>query len=94
MVCVEAALGGQRKPLAALDAKRTYHCDEADAQFANQFLALTGGKLAAMATARRGEFADLLAALAGHPRVTFGKSTAVTIEREVTPPALENKPPT
>ncbi len=89
MVCVEAAVGGQRKPLAALDAKRTYHVDEADSRFAEKFLACTGGKLAAMATLRRVEFVELLAALAGHPRVTFGKATAATIHRETAKPMLE-----
>jgi superfamily II DNA or RNA helicase len=90
MVCVEAAVaGGPRKPLAALDAGKIYRCDEADMRLAEKFLALTGGKLAAMATLRRAEFLDLLAAMGRHPRVTFGRSTRVTVEEDARRPTLE-----
>jgi len=89
MVCVEATVGGQRKSLGALDAKRTYQCDEADVRFGQKFLAFTAGKMAGMATLRRGEFGELLGALAGHPRVTFGKATPVVVQEDVAPPVLE-----
>lgn len=80
MVVVEAALGAARKPLGALDASRKYLCDEADLRFVEKFIATTAGKLAAMATLKREEFAALLATLAEHPRVSFGKAQSVCVK--------------
>ena len=92
MVYVEAAVAGGRKPLGALDPKKTYQGEAADVRFADTFWRLAGGKLAGMLTVRRGEFAELLAVLGefgGHPRVSFGKATKVVIQGEVSRPKLE-----
>ncbi len=88
MVVVEAALGATRKPLGALDASRKYHCDEADFRFAEKFMSLTAGKLAAMATLKREEFAALLTVLSEHPRVTFGKAQPVSVKGQGIPLTL------
>ena len=88
MVVVEAALGGQRKPLGTLNAAARYCCDEADVRLGEMLMALAGGRLAAMATLGRGEFAALLAVLAGHARVSFGKATAVRVEGQGITPLL------
>ncbi len=80
MVVVEAVLGPVRKPLGALNAAGRYCCDAEDVRLGEKFMALAGGKLATMATLSRGEFAGLLTALAGHPRVSFGKATNVKVE--------------
>lgn len=88
MVVVEAALGATRKPLGALDASRKYQCDEADFRFVEKFTALAGGRLAAMATLKREEFAALLVVMPGHPRVSLGKTQPVRVEGQGTPHTL------
>ncbi len=88
MVVVEAAFGSQRRPLATLNVAARYRTDEADVRLGEKFMALAGGRLAAMATLSRAEFAELLGVLAGHPRVSFGKATVATVEGQGTAPVL------
>jgi superfamily II DNA or RNA helicase len=94
MVVVEAALGSARKPLGALNPAQHYRCDPADLQFTAAFLRQTGGKSASMATLNRAEFLNLLGALPGHPRITFGKKQNVRVAGQGSSPSLrvERKP--
>ena len=88
MLVVEAQLGEQRKPFGTLDVKRTYHVDSADAALAPRLLAAMGGKPLAMLTLRRSEFTEFLRVVIGHPRLTFGKSTAVCVKDDGFRPPL------
>ena len=78
-VGIEAICGGRRVLLSAVDARRKYRASETDRRLAEQFAAANGGALPGMLMLPRVVFAALLGALAGHPRVTFGKTTRVTI---------------
>ena len=76
VMCVVEAQG---RPFSTLDAQRTYRVDAADAALGPRLLAAMGKPLA-MLTLRRSEFAELLRVLVGHPRVTFGRATAVQVK--------------
>ena len=78
-VGVEAICGGRRVLLSAVDARRKYRASETDRRLVEQFASANGGALPGMLMLPRVVFAALLGALAGHPRVTFGKTTRVTI---------------
>ena len=78
-VGVEAICGGRRTLLSAIDARRKYRASEMDRRLVEQFAAANGGALPGMLMLPRVVFAALLGALAGHPRVTFGKTTPVRI---------------
>ena len=88
MLVVEAELGGKRAPFGTLDPKRVYRVDPVDASLGAKLLAAMGGKPLAMLTLRRTEFAEALRAMLGHPRVTFGKSTAVLVKVASEQPTL------
>ena len=79
MVVVEAQLATQRRPFATLDSTKQYCVDPADAALGPRLIAAMGRPLA-MLTLRRTEFAEILRVLVRHPRVTFGKATAVSIK--------------
>ena len=89
MLVIEAQLGTKRAPFGTLNAKATYRVDAADFALGTKLLAAMGGKPSAMLTLRRAEFAEALRALVRHPRVTFGKATAVTIRDDGPQPVLE-----
>ena len=78
-VGVEAISGGRRVLLSAVDPQRKYRASEMDRRLVEQFAAANGGALPGMLLLPRAVFVALLGALAGHPRVTFGKSTPITI---------------
>ena len=80
MLFIEAELGGQRKPFATLNVQRNYRVDAADFALAPKLLTAMGGKPLAMLTLRRSEFTEFLRGAVGHPRITFGRATAVTVE--------------
>ena len=80
MVVLEIETAGQRKPLGGLDASKRYRASETDVRLVTRLRAFADGKLPAMAMLAQAQFAELLGALAGHQRVTFGKTQPVRIE--------------
>jgi len=84
MIVCEIETAGQRKPLGALDKSQRFRASEADVRLAMHLRTIADGKLPAMAMLTRAQFAALLGALEGHPRVTFGKSQPAQIEGQGT----------
>ena len=80
MVVCEVEIGGTRKPLGALDRTQRFRASEADVRLVTQLRAFADGKLPAMAMLSREQFAVLLGAIDGNPRVTFGKTQPADIE--------------
>ena len=80
MAVCEVEISGERKPLGALDKTKRYRTSEDDVRLATQFRAFADGKLPAMVMLTRGQFTELLDALAGNSRVTFGKTQHARIE--------------
>jgi superfamily II DNA or RNA helicase len=80
MVVCEVETGGARKPLGALDKAKRFRASEADVRLTAQLRRFADGKLPAMAMLTREQCGELLGALSGHPRVTFGKTQPVRIE--------------
>lgn len=80
MVVCEIETGGTRKPIAALDPAKRLRVSELDLRLVTRLRELAGGKLPAMAMLSREQFAELLDALTGHPRVTLGRTEPVKIE--------------
>ncbi|HEX8312181.1 MAG TPA: DEAD/DEAH box helicase, partial [Chthoniobacteraceae bacterium] len=82
---VEGAVNGRRVLLSALDKARQYRCDAHDLALVETLRAQLGGELPGMALLPREVFLGILPALTGHPRVTFGKSTAVNVSPDGIP---------
>jgi superfamily II DNA or RNA helicase len=74
MLVTEVELAGKRVMATALQPHDTYSCDTFDLSAVDAL-----PQLVPMQMLTREEFLRLLAALPGHPRVTFGKSTRVAI---------------
>lgn len=87
-VMVEAEAGKQRRPFGSLPPQDSWRCDVPDQRFLNCFLTLTGGVPATAVTLTRSQFGTLLSALAGHPRITFGRSHNADIGEEGLRPVL------
>ncbi len=84
----EVAVAGKRALLSALDRTRDYRCAPDDVEAVGKLREMAGGELPGMAMLTRVQFVDFLGALAGHPRVTFGKTTAVKVEATGVQPRL------
>lgn len=81
-VGVEAQLPGRRVLLHALNPAKTFRCDVADLRLIEALRSLHGGSLAGagMSVLPRAACLRLLQeGLAGHPRVSFGKTGAVNV---------------
>ena len=89
MLVLEAQWSGGRAPLNALPKERSFAFDARDTELINQLEAVAGGETPAMVVLETKEFAALLPGLAGHPRVTLGKSTVVTIDKSPLPLPLQ-----
>ena len=89
MLVLEAQWSEGRAPLNALPRERSFAFDSRDTELINRLEALAGGETPAMVVLEVKEFAALLPVLAGHPRVTLGKSTAVTIDKTPLPLPLQ-----
>ncbi len=85
IVGVEAITGGKRVLLSAVNPQRAFRASENDRRLVGQFIAANGGALPGMLVLPRVVFSALLGALAGHPRVTFGKTTPITIAQNPVP---------
>ncbi len=82
MVVCEVEVAGVRKPLGALDRTKRHCASEADVRLAAHMRTFADGKLPSMATLTPGQFTTQLAALAGHPGVSFGKAQRVAVEEQ------------
>lgn len=85
----EIEINGRRSLLTTLDKSRTYQCSPEEVRTIEALRRMTGGELAGMVSLPREKFLDLLEALQGHPRVTFGKSTLVVVEQDPLRPHLD-----
>jgi superfamily II DNA or RNA helicase len=90
MVVTEVELDGKRVQPQTLVAGQKYGCNTADLAAIDGLRELipAGALLAAMRIFPRAHFLRLLRFLRGHPRVTFGKTSPVTIEAETVRPRL------
>lgn len=91
-VGVEAIFAGKRVMVSALDRFRDYRCDAADLRLVEKLRELTDGQLPGAGLFPKDAFLALLTALAGHPRVTFGRTNPVVIEARSLKPALSVEP--
>lgn len=87
-IVIECGDGTQRKPFGTVPPGQSRRCDEADAVFLEKLLSFTGGKPASMALLSNDQAAEILTSLAGHPRITFGRSQPVQIRKESLCPPL------
>ncbi|MES2570112.1 MAG: hypothetical protein V4710_08655, partial [Verrucomicrobiota bacterium] len=85
---VSVGAGGRRILLSAIDRTKRFRCSAADLKAVRKLRELVEGDLPGMAMLSRAQFLGLLGALAGHPKVTFGKNTAVTIRESGVHPRL------
>ncbi len=85
----EVERAGRRSLLPTLDKNVAYRCSPEDLRAIAALRKMTGGELAGMASLPREKFLDLLEALEGHPRVTFGKSALVSVGVDPLRPQLE-----
>lgn len=79
MLVLEAKWPGGRAPLNALPADTSFAFGAEDLPVLDQLEALAGGETPALLQIEIAEFASLLPALAGHPRVTLGKTAPLRI---------------
>ena len=86
MLVIEAKWGGGRCPLNALPKGRTFAFSAEDNAALDAFEKFTDGETPAILQLETKDFATLLPALAGHPNLSLGKTTDVTVSR--TPLAL------
>jgi superfamily II DNA or RNA helicase len=88
MIVVEAEVSRKRALLSTLPKKTTFSADDADLILIEGLRAVPAIFESGMMTLARDGFLRLLPALQNHPRVTFGKSTQVTISSAVLRPEL------
>ena len=81
MLCFEGAWRGGRVLLNALPRGQTFRFSEQDAALLDQIETIAGGDTPAMLMIGTRDFSELLPVLAGHPRVTLGKSAVVTVTK-------------
>jgi superfamily II DNA or RNA helicase len=86
MLVLEARWGGGRCPLNALPKGRTFAFSAADNVVLDILEKFTDGETPAILQLETKDFATLLPGLVGHPNLTLGKTTAVTVSK--TPQAL------
>ncbi len=83
MLVTEVELSDRRSPATVLKPEQTYGCDTHDLAALDALRELTPMRMLS-----REEFLQLLHSLAGHPRVTFGKSARVEIAPDIFRPRL------
>ncbi len=79
MLCFEGEWPGGRAPLNALPASQPFRFSAQDTALLDAIELLAGGDTPAMLLIGTRDFAALLPLLADHPRVTLGRSEAVTV---------------
>ncbi len=90
MVCFEAQVEGRRVMLQALDKTKTYCVDLYDLALAAKLSSVVG-QLPGVVSLPREAFLDLLSALGGRPRVSFGRDVPAIISGQGA--ALDSAPP-
>lgn len=85
MLVLEAKWSGGRCPLNALPPGRLFAFPPADTLILDKLEDLAGGRTPAILQLDTSDFAALLPALAGHPNVWLGKTSAVTVTRTPLP---------
>ncbi|MCB1236942.1 MAG: hypothetical protein KDM91_17875, partial [Verrucomicrobiae bacterium] len=91
MAGIEVELAGKRALLASAGKDRTLFLDARDAPLWQALKSLSPDAVPGMLALPRAAFLRLLDALAGHPRVGFGRDRAATIEVRPFRPALRMK---
>jgi superfamily II DNA or RNA helicase len=81
MLVLEAKWSGGRCPLNALPRLRPFAFSEQDSKLIDQLEALSNGETPAMLQMESRDFVSLLPTLAGHPNITLGKSSPVTVTK-------------
>jgi superfamily II DNA or RNA helicase len=81
MLVVEAKWSGGRSPLNALPKGRCYAFSQEDNAALDVLENFTGGETPAVLQLETKDFTALLPALAGHPRITLGKSSEVAVSK-------------
>src|SRR4051812_23774503 len=89
MLVVEAEVGRNRTLLSALPKNAAFACDESDLALAEGLRAFPALFASGMVSSSRDAFLRLLPSLQNHPRVTFGKTTPVTVSSAAVRPELE-----
>ena len=80
MVCIEGKWRGGRCPLNGLPQGKPYRLEEMDGRLLDALEPLAQGEIPAMLSLTTRQFTGVLGALAGHPRVTFGRATSVVVK--------------
>jgi superfamily II DNA or RNA helicase len=81
MLVFEVKWSGGRCPLNALPKGRSYAFSSQDNAIIEQVESLTNGETPALLQMETKDFAALLPALVGHPNITLGKSSEVTVTK-------------
>lgn len=81
MLCFEGQWRGGRSPLNALPRGKAFAFTTQDNALLDRIELVAGGDTPAMMMIGTRDFAELLPLLADHPRITMGKSTAVTVTK-------------
>ncbi|MGH8093796.1 MAG: SNF2-related protein [Chthoniobacterales bacterium] len=84
MICVEAEMAGRRLTLDALPKDERFGCDDSDLIALNSL----GGEAAAVNLLSGPAFLQWLAAVRGHPRLSFGRSDPARVRAEVYQPQI------
>jgi superfamily II DNA or RNA helicase len=88
VVGFEVVRKGNRTLASALDQSESYHGSKSDCEVLELGRKFADGKLPGMTVLDRERFLQLVGMLAGHPRVTIGRKTAVEISSDPILPAL------
>jgi len=88
MVCFEVEWGRGRTPLNALPRNGQFKFSAQDTMILDRVELLAAGQVPAMLMLTVEDFATLFGGLAGHERITLGKSTPVSVLNEPWTPAL------
>jgi len=89
MLCFEAVWRGGRTPLNALPTGRSFSFAPLDAALLDAAEQIAGGDTPALLVLGTKDFAEMLPKLAGHPRLSVGKSAEVTVSPTPWPLPLE-----
>ncbi len=82
MLCFEATWRNGRTPLSSLPLTQPFLFSDLDAALLDQIEKLSPGEIPAMLMLSNEALVDLLPALAGHPRLSIGKSQPLSVLRE------------
>lgn len=80
MVCVEGHWRGGHCPLNGLPQGKSWQLETGDARLLDALEPLAQGEIPAMLPLTTSQFTTLLPAMAGHPRITFGRNTSAQVQ--------------